>query len=463
MDYRMKHIWPEYTPVFKFSVVILSALLVVGSVFGWVLTRNIEHNMLERSRQLSAAYISQVISREFTKLELTTPHVLDFDQFSRKVQRLAFGPHVQRIKIWNTKREVVWSDDRRLVGKAFGDNHELEEALQGHISSELSELHKSEQSFERHHGMLLELYVPIKLEGSKEVVAVAEVYQGLGDLFEDVARQKRLAWGGTTGAFLILYILLFGIFWQATRRIERQNREKLVMQERLIVAERQQMIGTIAASIGHELNNTLTSMVVYSELVQGENPKQEHLQRFVSSMPPLIQRLQAFGKNLLTIGHPPKPSFAPLHINSLLNRVVTLMTESGMLKHVAVKLELAPELPDIVGDRGMLEQVVTNLAINASHAMDRGGTLTIRSKYIAPAKYVELEIADTGHGIAKENLDKIFEPFFTTKEPGKGTGLGMYVVKQIIEQHHGEINVISTVGTGTEIRIRLPIMKFLNE
>lgn len=456
MNYSMKHTKPEYTPVFKFSVVILSALLVVGYVFGWVLTRNIEHNMLERSRQLSAAYISQVISREFTKLELTTPHVLDFDQFSRKVQRLAFGPHVQRIKFWNPKREVVWSDDRRLIGKVFGDNHDLEEALQGHILSELSELQKSEQSFERHHGMLLELYVPIKLEGSKEVVAVAEVYQGLGDLFEDIARQKRLAWGGTIGAFLILYMLLFGIFWQATRRIERQNREKLAMQERLIVAERQQMIGTIAASIGHELNNTLTSMVVYSELVQGENPKQEHLQRFVSSMPPLIQRLQSFGKNLLTIGHPPKPSLAALDINALLQRVLGLMGESGMLKLYSVVLELAPELPEIQGDRGMLEQVITNLIINASHAMEKGGTLSVRSNYFSNNSLVKIEISDTGHGIAHENLEKAFEPFFTTKEPGKGTGLGMYVVKQIIEQHKGSIIVRSKVGSGTSIIINLP-------
>lgn len=445
------------TPLQRFSITTFIAMAIFGALFGWVLARAIEQNMLDRSRQLSAEYIANVVTREFSPADLVTPRLAeDYDVFSKKVSRLVFGPHVLRVKFWNKKRQVVWSDDMRLVGKSFSDNHELEESLNGKISSELSHLQKSEQHLDKHHGELFELYVPIRSPGVPDVIAVVEVYQGLGDLPSDVARQKRLVWAVTTALFALLYLLQFGIFRQATIRIERQNREKKLMQDRLIEAERQQMVATIAASIGHELNNTLTSMMIFSELVQGDNPKQELLQRFARSMPPLIQRLQSFGKNLLTIGHPPQPSFAPLDINALLQSVLGLMSESGMLKLYSVVLELAPGLPEIKGDRGMLEQVVTNLAINASHAMERGGTLTVRSKYSDNQQYVEIEIADTGHGIAGENLEKIFEPFFTTKDPGKGTGLGMYVVKQIIEQHEGIIEVLSTVEAGTTICIKLP-------
>lgn len=447
------------SPLHRFSLVILLALAIVGTIFAWIVTRTIELNMLERSRQLSANYISTVVSREFSIDELSIPRTgNDYDAFTAKVRRLTFGPQVLRIKFWNKKNEVVWSDDYRLVGKSFSDNHELEEAFQGTIASEFSQLNKSEQVYDRHHGELLELYVPVREESTGKVIAVAEVYQGLSDLYDDVGRQKRLVWGSTVAAFILLYVLLFGIFRQATLRIERQNREKLAMQDRLIEAERQQMVATIAASIGHELNNTLTSMMIYSEMVQGDNPNQELVQKFVKNMPSLIQRLQTFGKNLLTIGHPPKPAFAPLDINILLHRVIGLMSESGMLKHCTVILELPSGLPDIRGDRGMLEQVVTNLAINASHAMEKGGTLTLKSKLSANMQNIEIEIIDTGHGIASENLDKIFEPFFTTKEPGKGTGLGMYVVKQIIEQHDGSIELHSTVDSGTSVCIKLPLI-----
>jgi C4-dicarboxylate-specific signal transduction histidine kinase len=109
------------------------------------------------------------------------------------------------------------------------------------------------------------------------------------------------------------------VFRQATLRIERQHLEKSAIQKHLIEAERQQMVGTIAAGIGHELNNTLTSMLLFSEMVQVPNPSMELLQRFARSMPPLIQRLTSFGKNLMAIGHPSKPVFVPLDVNDLLN------------------------------------------------------------------------------------------------------------------------------------------------
>jgi signal transduction histidine kinase len=408
------------TPLQRFSLISLCALVLFGLLFGLLVTRSIEQNMLERSRQLSAEYISKVVSSEFTPQELSTPRSeSDYTAFASKIGKIVLGPQVVRAKFWNNKRQIVWSDDPKLVGKVFKDNDELEDALKGKVTSELSGLEKKEHASEKQHGALLELYVPIKLAASGEVIAVVEVYQKLGNLLDDVSRQKRQVWLATSVGFLLLYILLFGVFRQATLRIERQHVEKIAFQKRLIEAERQQMVTTIAASIGHELNNTLTSMLLFSEMTQVPNPSTELLQRFARSMPPLIQRLTSFGKNLMTIGHPPKPVFVPLDINDLLKRVTELLTESGMLKKFEVKLDLSPGFVYVHGDRGMLEQVITNLVINSSHAMENGGTLTIRSIFSQSTDFVSVEIADTGHGIPEENLEKIFEPFFTTKAPGK--------------------------------------------
>lgn len=448
---------PEPSPLYRFSVITLIALALFGVLFGWFVTRSIEQNTLERSRQLTAEYISQVVSREFSPLELNTPRSgAEYDLYTKKIGNLVFGHQVLRVKFWNTARQIVWSDDRNLVGQVFPDNHELESALKGIVTSELSSLDKKENASERHHGALLELYVPIRSVTGGEVIAVVEVYQSLERLLEDVFRQKRVIWVASASGFLLLYFLLFGLFKGATLRIDRHNEEKMAFQERLIESERQQMVSTIAASIGHELNNTITGMLLFSELIQVDNPSQNLLQRFAKNMPSLISRLQSFGKNLLTIGHPPDPSFTRIDINDVLKRVTGLMGESGMLKMLDVRLDLSPGLATVQGDRGMLEQVVTNLVINASHAMEKGGVLAIKSCSLTDSAFIVVEISDTGHGIPQENLDKIFEPFFTTKEPGKGTGLGMYVVKQIVEQHGGSIKVISSSDRGTTLSICLP-------
>ncbi len=453
-----------FSPLQRFSLITLCALVFFGLFFGVLVTRFIEQNMLERSRQLSAEYISKVVSTEFSLMELSIPRSgADYAAFSSKIDRIVLGPQVVRAKFWNSKRQIVWSDDQKLVGQVFRDNDELEDALKGKITSKLSGLKKKEHASEKHHGELLELYVPIRPVAGGEIVTVVEVYQRLDALLEDVYRQKRLIWLATSTGFLLLYLLLFGVFRQATLRIERQHIEKIAFQKRLIEAERQQMVATIAASIGHELNNTLTSMLFFSEMAQVPSPSMELLQRFARSMPPLIQRLMSFGKNLLTIGHPPKPVFVPLDINDLLKRVTGLLTESGMLKKFDVKLDLSPDFVYVHGDHGMLEQVITNLVINASHAMEKGGTLSIRSKCSQSPGSVSIEIADTGHGIPRENQEKIFEPFFTTKEPGKGTGLGMYVVKQIIEEHGGTISINSSSSQGTVFLIQLPVAKPLSD
>lgn len=452
------------TPLQHFSLITLCAFVLFGLLFGLLVTRSIEQNMLERSRQLSAEYISKVVTSEFSPEELSTPRYgADYTAFANKIGRVVLGPQVVRAKFWNSRRQIVWSDDPKLVGQEFRDNDELEDTLKGKVTSELSGLKKNEHASEKHHGALLELYVPIRSIAGGEIFAVVEVYQKLGTLLDDVSRQKRQVWLATSAGFLLLYVLLFGVFRQATLRIERQHVEKIAFQNHLIAAERQQMVGTIAASIGHELNNTLTSMLLLSEMAQAPNPSMELLQKFARSMPPLIQRLMSFGKNLLTIGHPTKPVFVPLDINDLLKRVTELLTESGMLKKLDVKLNLSPGFDYVHGDRGMLEQVITNLLINSSHAMENGGKLCITSKYPQNIDVVSVEIADTGHGIPEENREKIFEPFFTTKEPGKGTGLGMYVVKQIIEEHGGTICLTSSSGQGTVFLITLPVAKLLSD
>ena len=115
------------------------------------------------------------------------------------------------------------------------------------------------------------------------------------------------------------------------------------------------------------------------------------------------------------------------------------------------------DLPPIAGDRSQLSQVILNLVVNAVQAMQERGTLTITTRFDPANDAVEMAFADTGRGIAPEDLGRVFDPFFTTKTDGQGTGLGLSIAYGIVTRHHGTITVESEVGRGTTFRIRLPV------
>ena len=136
-------------------------------------------------------------------------------------------------------------------------------------------------------------------------------------------------------------------------------------------------------------------------------------------------------------------------------KITELLQTSGLLKCFKVQKELAADLPVIAGDPHLLEQLIRNLQINAVHAMGRKGPLSVRSGQGDDGR-IYFEIEDSGTGIPAEKLEQIFEPFYTSKAEGEGTGLGLYIVRQVIEQHDGELQVDSQPGIGTRFRVIFP-------
>jgi signal transduction histidine kinase len=142
-------------------------------------------------------------------------------------------------------------------------------------------------------------------------------------------------------------------------------------------------------------------------------------------------------------------------VNEVLERTLTLSEHQLTVGNVKVNKQIDSNLPKIDANAGQLQQVFMNLIINAHHAMPDGGELTVRTATVPDDKVV-VEISDTGCGISAEDVNRIFDPFFTTKEEGKGTGLGLAVSRNIIDNHGGDIGVQSTIGAGTMFRVLLP-------
>ncbi len=230
-------------------------------------------------------------------------------------------------------------------------------------------------------------------------------------------------------------------------------------QEQLIQAEKLTSLGQLAASVAHEINNPLAGVLVYTQLlakkINSDKFNKESATEYLKKMETELTRSSRLIRNLLDFARQSPPRFWEVDISEVINRSFELASHSAKLQHVQVIKKLDPALPKISADFDQLQQVCTNLIINAIQAMPEGGTLTIRTS--ADNANVKVEVQDTGVGISPENMRKLFTPFFTTKREVKGVGLGLAVSYGIIQRHNGRIEVQSKEGEGTTFTVYLPL------
>ncbi|MBI3321746.1 MAG: GAF domain-containing protein [Candidatus Omnitrophica bacterium] len=233
--------------------------------------------------------------------------------------------------------------------------------------------------------------------------------------------------------------------------------------------EKLAVIGTLSAGINHEICNPLGIVKAQCEafLLDQEDgiligkSSQELLERTSNIMRvslKQIDRATAITQKLSNFAKPVKePTTQPVSVAQEVDEVLFLVRHDLKLEKIDVETAIQPDLPAIVADRRQLQEVLFNIVRNAGQAITPPGTITIRASQYEGA--VRITIADTGSGIPPDQLDKIYDPFFTTKEPGKGTGLGLFIVRQIVERNRGRISVESTVGKGTTFFLDFPVTK----
>jgi two-component system, NtrC family, sensor kinase len=237
---------------------------------------------------------------------------------------------------------------------------------------------------------------------------------------------------------------------------ERQNETSMLQTEKMAA------LGRLVSGIAHELNNPLTTIMGYAQLLLGHGllPAQLAQARNVYQE---AERARRIVKNLLYFARENQPERTRVELNEVVERALALRSYELRLENIAVICELATDLPPTMADPFQLQQVVLNLLVNAEQALleARGkGQVQIRTSYVnaADGKRLRLEMSDDGPGIAPEIASRIFDPFFTTKPPGVGTGLGLSIVYGIVHQHGGEVNFHSERGEGTKFTIELPVV-----
>ena len=226
-------------------------------------------------------------------------------------------------------------------------------------------------------------------------------------------------------------------------------------------------MGLLAAGIAHELNNPLTGVLTFSYLVRknlpDDSPDAEDLDLVIRE----TKRCASIIRRLLDFSREKTPEKAFANLNTLIEDTVQLVAQAAQVNNIDIIMDLAEELPAIWLDDNLIKQVIMNMLVNAQHAIEDEGRISIKTRLIGagecpqsiaePGDMAEITIIDTGSGIPEDDLQRIFDPFFTTKGVGKGTGLGLSVSHGTIEAHGGIIEVESTVGKGSEFRIYLPM------
>ncbi|MEW5746086.1 MAG: ATP-binding protein [Nitrospirota bacterium] len=273
---------------------------------------------------------------------------------------------------------------------------------------------------------------------------MGELAQSFNAMTEDLSRAKGelLDWG---------------------RMLERRVAEKTDMikrtQAHLIQSEKLASLGRLAAGVAHEINNPLTGIVTFGHLLYRKFPEGSEEKEDVKLIIEQAERCSNIIKGLLGFARGASPEKTDADINVLLKGSLDIIGHKADFFNIKIVVDLADKLPPVKAGGAQLQQVFLNMVLNAADAMAGEGTLRIATRRTAEGdqEWVEIDFADSGHGISEEDLPKIFEPFFTTKPVGKGTGLGLAISYGIIEDHGGNIKVKSEVGKGTTFTIRLPI------
>jgi len=251
-----------------------------------------------------------------------------------------------------------------------------------------------------------------------------------------------------------------GIFQDITTR-KRLLEELSATQAQLIQAVKMRALGDLVAGVAHEINNPLMASDIILHLLEEKLENNPEMKKKVLLIKECNRRIQDIVNKLREFSRKAEVEFTDMDVNDAVRSVIAITRQQLLNQGIELKLALGSGLPKVLGDKNQIEQVLMNLISNAWDAMEgkHEKELTIRTYLRQDERQVKIGIRDTGIGMTEDQIEQIFNPFFTTKDSGKGVGLGLSICYRIIEAHQGKIEVTSTLGTGTEFLVSLPVYR----
>jgi PAS domain S-box-containing protein len=237
--------------------------------------------------------------------------------------------------------------------------------------------------------------------------------------------------------------------------ISRDITRDITMQKVMMQQEKLASIGRLSAGVAHEINNPLTTILTTAMLIQEDLQTGDPIYQELETIASEALRCRRIVTSLLDFARQKKPRKEISDPNKIVEETVVLINKQAAFKDIELEKNLAPDIPPLELDKGQIQQALINLALNAIEAVGNEGRINFATHYLPENRLIEIAVSDDGPGIPPDIIDRIIDPFFTTKETGNG--LGLAITHGIVEQHGGNLDVISAPGHGTCFFIRLPI------
>ncbi len=452
---------------FTFSslAIMLAATIVISALNAhWV--RNI---LLEKSEEYASLLVEnlnhQIISRFMLPVLIKYGEVRlkEKDQFllmDKVVRSTLHSFNVEMVTIYGHKNIVSYSFDQKKIGQKNAGGVHYEKAMKKESTSRLLQ-----------HGNFLELlfwfpqetkiitFAPLRAEKQVSpalagpVMGVVEIIRDVSDDYKKIFKLQGLIIGSCAIVMGILFLVLRFLVKHGEKIIEQRAEERLKLEEKLRQAEHLSAIGEMTAGVSHEIRNPLGIIKSSAQLLKSKMAKLDA----ESTIPDIIVeesgRLDKIITDFLNFAKPRIPDLRSCVVEDIIEKNLAYLNPHIEEKNLNISKEIAQNLPEIMADSAMLYQAFLNILLNAFQSLEDNGCLTIKTVY--NSGNIIINFIDNGEGIKEDILKKIWTPFFTSKD--SGTGLGLGIVKNIIEAHNGTITISNAKPNGTNVEMILPV------
>ncbi|MDD3813044.1 MAG: ATP-binding protein [Desulfocapsaceae bacterium] len=477
-----------------FSFTSLGVILVFTLILSWVISNHARKIMLEQSEEYSlllAENLNQQVFRSFVlptvvrfgKIALSHPD--QFEMLDRIVKNATQGLKTESVTIYDSSINIIsYSTRPELVGKKDVGGVEYQKALKNNpisqivFSGSLWSLMPGAPSVQ----CQLKTYIPFRQvsnsgAASPQIMGVIEITQDLSKEYGAIIELQGRIILVSSIIMAVLFIVLRTIVSRGDRLMEIRATERLRLEEKLNQSERLAHLGTMVATVSHEIKSPLGIIRSTAELLEKRikkvAPGNEQLARIIVDE---TTRLNNIVMEFLDFARPQEPKLSRVDVNTVVRKALQFIEPSAREKKIELRAELEPVLAPIALDQEMFYRALLNILVNGLQAMDDQGVLQVSttkgeaagssiamdSQVIQepgvvqeqPTGVVKIIVRDNGKGMSAEKVEQIFKPFFSDKN--RGTGLGLAISRNIIEHHHGSIGVESKEGEGTTFTIILP-------
>jgi two-component system sensor histidine kinase HydH len=396
------------------------------------------------------------VGLKYGKIELR--NLEQFDRMDSVVRSTLHSFNVDMVNIYGIKDIIAYSFSRELVGleNLGGSGHKA--AIEGRTTSKLIQ---KGSLWELFLGVPEEIkittFAPIRAEKplSPEVGPVLGVFEIVQDLTSDYKRIFRLqilTLFTVSGVMSILFVIMIFVVKRGEGIIEKRTQERLKLEEQLSRAKHLSTLGEMIAGVSHEIRNPLGIISSSAELLKKKMNADDPMTRIPDIIIQESTRLNNIITDFLNFARPRTANRYACRVQDVIAKNIDFLAPQIEEKGHTITTDFEQDLPVIDADADMLYQAFLNILINAMQAMPEGGDILIKMKADNTSLWIAFE--DHGEGVSREDMEKIWDPFFTTKE--KGTGLGLGIVKNIIEAHDGLIRLQNRPEGGARVSIRLP-------